>query len=207
MFCLNVELVASRNGDLNLLKRGLPLVAAWISLFFITAACRSPTRLGASSAGDPSQESRPKVLTTFTILADMARNVAGDRLQVESITKPGAEIHGYEFTPSDIERAAGADLILENGLGLELWARRFTEAAGDVPTVTLTDGIEPLMISEDAYAGRPNPHAWMSPKAAQLYVDRLVDAFSTLDPEGAQQYEANAEAYNCLLYTSPSPRD
>ena len=81
MFCLNVELVASRNGDLNLLKRGLPLVAAWISLFFITAACRSPTRLGASSAGDPSQESRPKVLTTFTILADMARNVAGDRLQ------------------------------------------------------------------------------------------------------------------------------
>ena len=138
MFCLNVELVASRNGDLNLLKRGLPLVAAWISLFFITAACRSPTRLGASSAGDPSQESRPKVLTTFTILADMARNVAGDRLQVESITKPGAEIHGYEFTPSDIERAAGADLILENGLGLELWARRFTEAAGDVPTVTLT---------------------------------------------------------------------
>jgi len=144
---------------------------------------------------------RPKVLTTFTILADMARNVAGDRLKVESITKPGAEIHGYEFTPSDIERASGADLIVENGLGLELWARRFTEAAGDVPTVTLTDGIEPLLIGEDAYAGKPNPHAWMSPKAAQIYVDRLAEAFTSLDPEGATQYQANAEAYKQRLKT------
>ena len=208
MSFLEVDIEVSRNGELDLLKRGLPLVTAWISLFFITAGCNSSTRLG-PGAGDPSQEgrgsdrsaqsSRPKVLTTFTILADMARNVAGDRLQVESITKPGAEIHGYEFTPSDIERAAGADLILENGLGLELWARRFTEAAGDVPSVTLTDGIEPLLIGEDAYAGRPNPHAWMSPKAAQHYVDRLVEAFSALDPEGAQQYEANAEAYKGRL--------
>ena len=211
MSFLKVDIEVSRNGELDLLKRGLPLVTAWISLFFITAACNSSTRLGPPSAGDPSQQSRgsdrsaqssrPKVLTTFTILADMARNVAGDRLQVESITKPGAEIHGYEFTPSDIERAAGADLIVENGLGLELWARRFTEAAGDVPTVTLTEGIEPLLIGEDAYAGRPNPHAWMSPKAAQQYVDRLVEAFSSLDPEGTQQYEANAEVYKGRLQT------
>ena len=178
----------------GLLNRGLPAGLIWIGLLCITASCGSTSRL-TSSASD----SRPKVLTTFTILADMARNVAGDRLQVESITKPGAEIHGYEFTPSDIERASGADLIVENGLGLELWARRFTEAAGDVPTVTLTDGVEPLLIEEDAYAGKPNPHAWMSPQAAQLYVDRLVEAFSQLDPEGASQYAANGEAYKARL--------
>ncbi|WP_244279490.1 metal ABC transporter substrate-binding protein [Synechococcus sp. UW179A] len=204
-----METSISRDGDRRLLKRGLPLTAVWIGFLFFTTACGSPTRLGSPGAGDLSQDSvvedpsakdrRPKVLTTFTILADMARNVAGDRLQVESITKPGAEIHGYEFTPSDIERAAGADLIVENGLGLELWAKRFTEAAGDVPTVTLTDDIEPLLIAGDAYAGRPNPHAWMSPKAAQQYVDRLVEAFSALDPEGAQQYEANAELYKGRL--------
>ena len=209
MSFLTMEIGLLRKSELDLLKRTLPLAAAWISLLFISAACSSTTRLGSTNGVDPSQETRgsdrsvrntrPKVLTTFTILADMARNVAGDRLQVESITKPGAEIHGYEFTPSDIERAAGADLILENGLGLELWARRFTEAAGDVPTVTLTDGIEPLLIAEDSYAGRPNPPAWMSPKAAQLYVDRLVEAFSSLDPDGAQQYEANAEAYKGRL--------
>ena len=92
-------------------------------------------------------DSRPQVLTTFTVLADLARNVAGDRMQVASIVKPGAEIHGYQPTPSDIERASKADLIVENGLGLELWAQRFTAAAGDVPTITLSEGMEPLLIA------------------------------------------------------------
>jgi manganese transport system substrate-binding protein len=138
-------------------------------------------------------------LTTFTILADMAREVAGDRLQVKSITKPGAEIHGYEPSPKDLERASGADLIVENGLGLELWARRFVQSAGDVPTVTLTDGMQPLLIEGDLYAGKPNPHAWMSPLRAQGYVDQLVDAFSDLDPEGAQIYRDNGKSYKLQL--------
>ncbi|WP_413402076.1 MULTISPECIES: metal ABC transporter substrate-binding protein [unclassified Synechococcus] len=186
---------------LRVWKRSPSTSLIWVGLLLISAACGSATRLdpAKNAVPDSAQDSRPKVLTTFTILADMARNVAGDRLRVESITKPGAEIHGYEFTPSDIERASGADLIVENGLGLELWARRFTEAAGDVPTVTLSDGVQPLLIEEDAYAGKPNPHAWMSPQAAQTYVDRLVEAFSELDPEGASQYAANGEAYKARL--------
>ena len=144
-------------------------------------------------------DSRPRVLTTFTVLADLARNVAGDRLQVHSIVKEGAEIHGYQPTPSDIERSVGADLLVENGLGLELWARRFTAAAGDIPTVTLSEGMEPLLIRADAYAGKPNPHAWMSPKRAMDYVDRLREAFTNLDPDGAEDYANNAEAYNKKL--------
>ena len=140
----------------------MPLPAVVVGLLALLMACSGPNRVP-STDRDATTDARPKVLTTFTILADMASNVAGGRLQVESITKPGAEIHGYEFTPSDIERASGADLIVENGLGLELWARRFTAAAGQVPTVTLTTGLQPLLIEEYAYAGRPNPHAWMSP--------------------------------------------
>ena len=162
----------------------------------LLAACSSP-RETERPRNDPDQ--RPRVLATFTVLADLARNVAGDRLKVESITKTGAEIHGYEFTPSDIERASRADLIVENGLGLELWAGRFTAAAGDVPSVTLTEGIQPLLIQDDAYAGRPNPHAWMSPQRTEHYVDQLVKAFSSLDPEGAQTYRANGEAYKLKL--------
>jgi manganese transport system substrate-binding protein len=146
-----------------------------------------------------SVDNRPVVLTTFTILADMARQVAGDRLQVRSITKPGAEIHGYEPSPRDLEQASNADLIIENGLGLELWARRFVQSAADVPTVTLTEGMQPLLIEGDAYAGKPNPHAWMSPLRAQGYVDRLVDAFSQLDPEGAQLYRDNGNSYKLQL--------
>ena len=144
-------------------------------------------------------DQRPQVLTTFTVLADLARNVAGDRLLVRSIVKPGAEIHGYQPTPSDIERASTADLIVENGLGLELWAQRFTAAAGDVPTITLSEGMQPLLIEEDAYAGKPNPHAWMSPKRTMLYVDRLVEAFSRLDPAGADAFAANGTAYKQQL--------
>ena len=142
---------------------------------------------------------KPVVLTTFTVLADMARQVAGDRLQVRSIVKPGAEIHGYEPTPSDLEQAADADLVVENGLGLELWADRFLRAAGNVPRLTLSQGMEPLLIEGDAYAGKPNPHAWMSPQRAMGYVDGLVAGFSQLDPEGAAEFRRNGANYKQQL--------
>ena len=148
---------------------------------------------------DQALKDKKEVLTTFTVLADLARNVAGDRLTIRSIVKPGSEIHGYQPTPSDIERAGSADLIVENGLGLELWARKFTASAGDIPTLTLSDGMEPLLIAEDAYAGKPNPHAWMSPQRTMAYVDQLERAFGTLDPAGADQYKANAIAYKQRL--------
>ena len=174
--------------------RQLTLIAIALPL---AVACTKSVDL--SDRAERSADNRPVVLTTFTILADMAREVAGDRLQVKSITKPGAEIHGYEPSPKDLERASGADLIVENGLGLELWARRFVQSAGDVPTVTLTDGMQPLLIEGDVYAGKPNPHAWMSPLRAQGYVDQLVDAFSDLDPEGAQIYRDNGKRYKQQL--------
>ena len=142
---------------------------------------------------------KPVVLTTFTVLADLARNVAGNRLTVRSIVKPGSEIHGYQPTPSDIERASDADLIVENGLGLELWARKFTASAGDIPTLTLSDGMKPLLIEEDAYAGKPNPHAWMSPQRTMAYVDRLEQAFRELDPAGADEFASNASSYKQKL--------
>ena len=142
---------------------------------------------------------KPFVLTTFTILADLARNVAGDRLLVESITKPGAEIHSYQFTPSDIVKTKGAKLIIENGLGLEAWFSKFMSSTGDIPKVKLTEGIKPLLIDGDAYSGRPNPHAWMSPKRAMNYVDKIVDAFIEIDPDGALEYSSNASTYKAKL--------
>ena len=132
-------------------------------------------------------------------MADLARNVAGDRLLIESITKPGAEIHSYQFTPSDIVKTKGAKLIIENGLGLEAWFSKFMSSTGDIPNVKLTEGIKPLLIDGDAYAGRPNPHAWMSPKRAMNYVDKIVDAFIEIDPDGALEYSSNASTYKAKL--------
>lgn len=121
------------------------------------------------------------ILTTFTVLADMAQNVAGDKAIIESITKPGAEIHGYQVTPSDLERGQDADLILENGLSLERWADRFYNSLPKVPHVTLSEGFKPVNIAEDAYQGKPNPHAWMSPKNALIYVENIRKALVKLD--------------------------
>jgi manganese transport system substrate-binding protein len=149
---------------------------------------------GCGAANPSADDERPRVLTTFTVLADMARNVAGDHLEVDSITKVGAEIHGYEPTPGDIAKASEADLILDNGLNLEAWFDQFVEAA-DVPHVVVSDGVEVIDIAGDAYEGRPNPHAWMSPVNAQIYVQNMVDAFSDLDPDHAADFAANGEEY------------
>jgi manganese transport system substrate-binding protein len=134
------------------------------------------------------------------VLADIARNVAGDHLVVESITKVGAEIHGYEPTPGDIRRASDADLILDNGLNLEAWFAQFVDAV-DAPHVVVSDGVDPIDITADAYAGKPNPHAWMSPLNVQIYVDNMVSAFSELDPAHADDFSANGDAYKAELQT------
>ena len=175
------------------MSRRVAFALALTALALTTSGCRQSNRQNQSDSG------KPEVLTTFTVLADLARNVAGDRLSVQSIVKPGSEIHGYQPTPSDIERASQADLIVENGLGLELWARKFTANAGNIPSVTLSEGMDPLLIEEDAYAGKPNPHAWMSPQRTMAYVDQLEQAFRRLDPAGAEQFSANAAAYKQQL--------
>ena len=146
-----------------------------------------------------------KVVTTFTIIADMARNVAGEVAVVESITKPGAEIHGYEPTPGDILRAQDADLILWNGLNLELWFEQFFSNLTEVPSATLTDGLAPMSIAEGEYSGKPNPHAWMSLDNALIYVNNIRDAMSKHDPANATTYAANAEAYKTKITAAIAP--
>lgn len=150
----------------------------------------------------PSNPQQKKViLTTFTVLADMVQNVAGDRAIAQSLTKLGAEIHGYEPTPSDLVRAQSADLILDNGLGLERWAERFYANLKEVPHVTLSDGIQPIPIREGAYLNRPNPHAWMSPANALVYVENIRQALVQLDPANATVYTANAATYSQKIRT------
>lgn len=170
------------------------------SLKFLSVACALSLATTAATA-----QEKFKAVTTFTVLADMARNVAGDVAIVESITKPGAEIHGYSPTPRDIIRAQGADLILWNGLNLELWFEQFLSNLRDVPSATLTDGIEPMSISEGEYDGKPNPHAWMGLSNALIYVDNIRDAFVEHDPDNADIYRANAEAYKMQITQTIEP--
>ena len=136
-----------------------------------------------------------QVVTTFTVIADIARNVAGDAADVDSITKPDAEIHNYQPTPRDIIRAQKADLILWNGLNLELWFEKFFENLDEVPSAVVSDGVEPMGIAEGPYTGKPNPHAWMSPQATLIYVENIRKALAAADPDNAEIYASNAAAY------------
>ncbi|HHF6498378.1 TPA: metal ABC transporter substrate-binding protein [Haemophilus influenzae] len=136
-----------------------------------------------------------KVVTTFTVIQDIAQNVAGNAATVESLTKPGAEIHEYEPTPKDIVKAQSADLILWNGLNLERWFERFFQNVKDKPAVVVTEGIQPLSIYEGPYKDAPNPHAWMSPSNALIYIENIKNALVKYDPQNAAVYEKNAADY------------
>lgn len=161
-----------------------------------------------ASCGPSSEKSKtgPKrILTTFTILQDIAQNVAGTAAIVESITKPGAEIHDYEPTPLDLVKAQDADLVLWNGLGLERWFEKFLQQVKDVPSVVLTEGVEPMGIGEGPYTGKPNPHSWMSPANAVIYVENIRKALVKLDSVNEATYNKNAAAYTAELRAIDEP--
>lgn len=187
-------------GFANALKSSSQIGLLSLLIGVCLSGCKvTPTQQNQTStsttATNPARSDKKVILTTFTVLADMARNVAGDKAIVESITKPGAEIHGYQVTPSDLQRGQRANLILENGLNLERWADRFYNSLPRVPHITLSEGVRPINIAEDAYQGKPNPHAWMSPQNAVIYVENIRQQLGKIDPANVATYNANAAAY------------
>ncbi|MBI0028806.1 metal ABC transporter substrate-binding protein [Gilliamella apicola] len=179
----------------NYFKRRKTLLSVILSSLLVL------TGMSESSAA----EKKFKVVTTFTVIQDIAQNVAGDAATVESITKVGAEIHEYDPTPQDITKALSADLVLWNGLNLELWFKRFFEDIKDVPSVIVTEGIEPMPIQEGSYKGNPNPHAWMSPTLALTYIENIRAAFVKYDPKNATIYNKNAQDYVAKIKALDAP--
>ncbi len=172
------------------------LLAFALSAALVTS-CDGPAKIPHSG--------KKRVVTSFTIIADMAREVAGEAAEVESITKPGSEIHGYEPTPKDIVKAQSADLVLWNGMNLELWFEKFFQNVKGVPGAVLTEGITPMGISEGPYTGKPNPHAWMSPANAAIYVENIRKALVKLDPPNETVYNKNAAAYLAKIQALDEP--
>ena len=144
-----------------------------------------------AGASDSSNTEKPTVLTTFTILEDMTKQVGGDLVEVRSLTSPGAEIHGYEPTPSDVAAASKADLILSNGLGLEHWVDKVLERS-EAKRAEVSQGVTPIDIEGTK---TPNPHAWMSPNNAVIYVDNIEKALVDLKPDHKDEIHQNADRY------------
>ena len=157
------------------------------------------TILSSCKFSNVSKSTNKKVLlTSFTILEDIVRNIAGEAFLVESITKPGMEVHGYKTTPSDLIRGSKAVLFFENGFSLELWSDKFTSNL-DVKRISISDNLKPIYIDEDAYEGKPNPHAWISPKRGKIYIDIIVNALKDLDPENSSIFEKNGTIYKTKI--------
>ena len=146
-----------------------------------------------------------KVVTSFTIIADIAKNIAGEAAIVESITKANAEIHDYQVTPSDIRRAYDADLLLYNGLNLERWFDKFFNNLPNIPREVVSNGIVPIGIGLGPYQGKPNPHAWMSADNALIYINNIRASLAKHDPSNADIYNDNAKKYAAKLQAELAP--
>ena len=172
----------------------------------LVGACAAVATL--LSAGRPAlaQTRKPlRVVTTFTVIQDIAQNVAGTAAIVESITKPGAEIHDYQPTPLDVVKAQSADLVLWNGLNLERWFEKFYDNVKSVPSAVVSEGVVPIGIREGPYLGKPNPHAWMSTSSALIYVANIRKALAQADPANAEVYARNAAAYSEQIRSLAAP--
>jgi manganese/iron transport system substrate-binding protein len=161
--------------------------------------------MGPAAAAEGGAAKPFRVVTTFTVIKDIAQNVAGNAAVVESITKPGAEIHDYQPTPGDIVKAQSADLVIWNGMNLERWFEKFFENVKDVPSLVASTGVEPMGIRDGPYTGKPNPHAWMSPSNALIYVENIRKALVEHDPENTDTYNANAAAYSERIKALDAP--
>jgi ABC-type Zn uptake system ZnuABC Zn-binding protein ZnuA len=148
--------------------------------------------LGACGGGGDS--SQTQVAATTTQVADLVRNVAGDRAEVSGILAPNSDPHEYEPRPSDAEAVADADLIFQSGGDLDLWLDQILESSGtDAPVVTLIDSVRTRPSDEDP--SELDPHWWEDPTNAIAAVERIRDALDQADPAGAKTYDANAAAY------------
>lgn len=164
----------------------IPLIV-FIALVFVGFKADAPTT---------TSDEKLVALSTFTIIADMVAEVGGDKIESISLTKPGAEIHGYQPTPNDLVQASKADIMFENGMNLEVWTEKLKAGIPDVPVVRVSEGVEVQYIAEDAYAGKPNPHAWMSPAQGLIYVENIRKALTSAAPEHAEYFADRAQIYS-----------
>ena len=161
-----------------------------ILVAFSTTSCKNISEVDKSN--------KKLLLVSFTVLEDIVKNIVGEEFNVKSITKPGMEVHGYQATPSDLIQGSRAEVFIDNGFGFELWAEKFVSNL-KVNRITIANNLKPLFIGEDAYKGKPNPHAWISPKRGIIYVDTLSRALSELKPQSKTVFKKNAEIYKKKL--------
>jgi len=151
--------------------------------------------LGVLASRTDAAEPKLRVVASFSILADLVRNVGGDRIELSTLVGPDGDAHVYSPAPEDAKTIASAKLVIVNGLGFEGWLPRLVESTGNrARVIEATRGITPRH-GAGADADKLDPHAWQSVPNAKIYVANIRDALSEADPAGSGVYSTNAEAY------------
>lgn len=171
----------------------------FISLFFMLmlAGCSSNESSSANEKGNKIQ-----VVTTYSIIYDIVRNVGGDRVEIHSLAPIGSNPHEYDPLPMDVQKTTDADVVFYNGLNLEAgnsWFEKLMDTAGksgdEAPVFALSKGVEPMFLTTEGKEGEEDPHAWLDVQNGIKYAENARDAFIKIDPDHAEEYEENAEAY------------
>jgi ABC-type Zn uptake system ZnuABC Zn-binding protein ZnuA len=180
-------------------ERVMKKIAYVILLGLVMAACQPTSQVAQSSGAQPPL----KVIAAETFLADIAQNVAGERVKVESLMPVGADPHTFEPTPEEVANVADSDVVIVNGAGLEVFLSKLLQNAGGQRAVLEASAGLPARqvhegeIADPEHAG--DPHFWLDPNNVIKYVENIRDGLSTADPEGAATYAANAQAYTAKL--------
>lgn len=148
-------------------------------------------------AAAQAEEPPLKVAATFSVIGDLVRQVAGDAAQVEVLTPIGAEVHEWELVPSNFIALENAEVVFTNGYGLEQWLGQIEATVGDeVPIVALAEQsgypTQPIAIGD--YAGKPDPHLWMDPRAAADYVRVIAERLGAAHPAAASDFTQRSDA-------------
>lgn len=150
------------------------------------------------SGSEGSERDRPLVVATTTIIADVAEEIAGGRVEVYCIMPVGGDPHVYQPVPGDARMISRSDLVLMNGLQLEGWLTELARHAGGTrPMIEVTEGVKPLEDKERH--GEPDPHAWFDVRNMHYYVDNIVRGLVKVDPEGKEEYRQRADDYKAML--------
>ena len=166
-------------------------------IVILTVLALALTACGGAPASD-SGTADPVILTSTTFLADITRNIAGDRVQVESLLPIGADPHSYEPVPADVVKINKNKLLIINGLEYEHFLESLLEnAGGERVIITASDGLEPLTMEDEEGTGQlvNDPHIWLDPTRVITYVENIREGLTHFDPDGAAVYQSNADAY------------
>lgn len=182
-------------------KRNL-LITVIMAISMLALAACGGKEPAAGEASQSKDKEKLQVITTYSVIYDIVKNVGGDRLDVHSLAPIGSDPHQYDPLPDDVKKTTDADIVFYNGLNLETgdgWFEKMIETAGktgeNAPVFKVSEGVKPMYLKSGGHEGEEDPHAWLDVENGIIYTENVKKALIQVDPEHKETYEKNANAY------------